>query len=408
MNISGEINPTVMLRISDASLIDLPFRLGDISVSSAWGDFEFTSTVALETRWKDPDYSSETLQVREAYLNWYPRFGEIRLGKIIQAWGAADANNPTDNLSPYDFYYMFLAGTDRKIGSLAGVAKFYLGDWQAEISLMPDNTPNRLPFDEPDFPIVLPPEPDSKQFVAVENPTEFGVRLQRAFDIADLSVSYLKTHDQMFSVFALAGIPPNLLPVYGYRNTNVWGLDGVLFPGNWTFRGEAAYFSTHNPYDDPSAVIFEVDAQYIQYVLQVEYELANQVQIMSQVIGTEILSAEGRTISLGPAGMPGVSLLDTENFQVGMGTPFALISDRVFILSSMATLLDNALEFNGMLMVNLEETGYMANLNSSYLVMEGLKLEAALSYFIGGDEAGNSFKELEDFSNLNLGLTYSF
>ena len=34
-NISGDVTPSGMLRISDASLIDLPFRLGNISVDYA-------------------------------------------------------------------------------------------------------------------------------------------------------------------------------------------------------------------------------------------------------------------------------------------------------------------------------------------------------------------------------------
>ncbi|MEA3286397.1 MAG: hypothetical protein U9Q77_03350 [Candidatus Marinimicrobia bacterium] len=408
LSISGDITPTGMFRLSDASLIDLPFRLGNINVRYSFGDFELVTSTALETRWKDPEFTAESFQFREAYLNWYPSFGEVRLGKIIQAWGAADANNPTDNLSPYDFYYMFMAGSDRKNGSLAGIAKMYLGDWQAEISLMPDHTPNRLPYNEPDFPIALPPEPTPEQFVKVENPLEFGIRLRRAFNMADLSISYLKSHDQMFNVFALEGTSPNLSPIYGYRNTNVLGMDGVLFPGNWTLRGEAAYFMTNNPYTDQTSIVFEVDAQYLQYVLQVEYELANQVQIMAQLIGTDILKAEGRTLLMGPTGVPGVSLLDETNFQLGMGTPFAMISDRVIIFSSMVTLFDNALDLSGMLMVNLEETGYMTNLSSSYAIREGLKLDATLAYFIGGDEEGNSFRELEDFSNLSMGLTYSF
>ncbi|MCF6238180.1 MAG: hypothetical protein L3J79_05095 [Candidatus Marinimicrobia bacterium] len=408
LSITGDITPNAMFRISDGSLINLPFRLGSITVDYSVGDFEFKSTTALETRWRDAEDTNDMLQFREAYVLWYPSFGEVKLGKMIQAWGAADANNPTDNLSPYDFYYMFMAGTDRKIGTLAAVSKIYLDDWQAEISLMPEHTPNRLPFNEPDFPISLPPEPDTRQFAKLENPLTYGLRLQRAFDMADFSISYLKGHDQMFSVFALEGAPPDLSPIYGYRNTNVFGLDGVLFPGNWTIRGEAAYMITNNPYDEPATAIFNVDAQYLQYVFQVEYELANQIQLMGQMIGTEIVKAQGRTLQIGSTGLPSILLLDQENFQPGMGTPFAIISDKVIIVSTMATILDNSLDLNAMVMANLEETGYMANLGSSYSIMESLKFEAALAYFIGGDEEGNSFRELEDFSNLTLGLTYSF
>jgi hypothetical protein len=78
------------------------------------------------------------------------------------------------------------------------------------------------------------------------------------------------------------------------------------------------------------------------------------------------------------------------------------------MLSSMVTIMDNDLELGGMIMINLAETGYMANLNSSYTLWEGLSLDASLAYFIGGDELDNKFKQLEDFSNLNLGFNASF
>ena len=67
-NISGDLTPSGMLRISDASLIDLPFRLGNISVDYAYEDFELKSVTALETRWKDPEINGDMLILREAYL----------------------------------------------------------------------------------------------------------------------------------------------------------------------------------------------------------------------------------------------------------------------------------------------------------------------------------------------------
>ncbi len=414
LSVSGEITPNAMFRISDGSLINLPFRLGNISLNYALGDFELVSHTALETRWQDAEYDADMLQFREAYLMWYPSFGEVKLGKMIQAWGAADANNPTDNLSPYDFYYMFMVGTDRKLGNLGLSLKTYLDDWQLEAIYTPEHKANRLPFNEPDFPISFPFEPDS--YEEIESPAEYGFRVQRAMNIADISVSYLKAHDQLFSLFTLGmpialATPPSLY--FGYRNTDVFGIDFVAFPGNWTFRGEGGYFITSTPdfSHDTSApgigsfLDFPVDAEYFQYVLQLEYEFANQISLMAQFLGTEVTHAEGYTL---PEGSLGMVTLTQDNFIPGLGTPFALISNQVLMFSSMATLLDNSLELSGMEMINLDETGYMTSLGASYALRESVKLEAALAHFIGGDEAGNSFKQLEDFSNITLGLTYSF
>lgn len=409
--VSGNLTPSIMLRISDGSLINLPYRLGDLTLNYALGDFDLTTTLAVETRWKDTEYKSDMLQLREAYISWYPSFGEVKVGQLIHAWGAADANNPTDNLSPYDFYYMFLAGTDRKQGNLGLSLNTYYDDWQAQIVFTPEAKANRFPFNEPDFPINFPFEPET--YEDLESPVEFGARIQRAFGFGDISMSYLKGHDQSFSLLALEGTPPTgIQPRFGYRDTDVLGLDFVAFPGDWTIRGEGGYFVTKAPEVDqldPTSMIFSalpVEAKYWQYIFQLEYQFANQVSVMAQLLGTEVLDADG----LAPTtdGSMGVTLLTEDNFKAGLGTPFAMISDRVAIISSMGTFFDNSLELSGMGMINLEETGYMISSGAEYSLWEGLNLIARLGYFIGGDEEGNRFREMEDFSNITLGIELSF
>jgi len=430
-NISGDLTPAGMFRISNAALIDLPFRLGNISVDYAYGDFELKTVTALETRWEDLEYNDDMLQLREAYLMWYPTFGEVKLGKMIHAWGAADANNPTDNLSPYDYYYMFLAGTDRKLGSMSLAVKTYVSDFQIELVALPEFVPNRFPLNEPDFPIDIPVPEDAHYFYP-ENEFEFGGRVQYAMGIGDISASYFKGNDRSFSP---AGLEIDLAALMSgaspftthltYRETDVIGLDAVLFPGNWTLRSEFAYFRTQTPELDYAMSKFTYDAEYLQSVLQVEYAFPNTVQLMAQLISNntqsvasamekdlnfqniELMLLDTSNHSLDPLRGP-ISQMGVPEFSAGMGTPFALIAEQVIMLSSMVTLLDNSLELNGMLMLNLDETGYMASLGSTYSIVEGLNLETSLAYFVGGDNPENRFKQLEDFSNLNLGLSYSF
>ncbi|MBT3254512.1 MAG: hypothetical protein HN995_03075 [Candidatus Marinimicrobia bacterium] len=419
-NISGELTPGSMLRISDGSLIDLPFRLGNISLDYAYGDFEFKSSFSLETRWKNPEISEDMFQLREAYMVWYPNFGEVKLGKMIHAWGAADGNNPTDNLSPYDFYYMFLSGTDRKLGTLSASSLVYVGSFQLQLVVLPDFVENRIPYDEPDFPIQIELPPGAV-VTDPENAVEWGGKIQYAMGLGDISISLFDGYDHMQSPagIQLALDPstmfPTIIPQLTYRKTRMYGIDGVVFPGNWTVRGELGYFQTKTPELDLDASLLVTDASYIQSVLQVEYSFSNGLQLMGQYIGTdygEISNEIKPDIVL--ATLPDeiqhglFQQMNSMDFQAGMGTPFAMIAERVFIASSMFETLDNNLELRAMLMVNLDETGYMTNIGASYALIEGFSLDATLAYFIGGDEAENSFKKLEDFSNLNLGLSYSF
>ena len=84
---SGSISPTYLMRISDGSEISLPFRLAELQLGYSIGDFELKTNTALEARWKG---SKAELDIREAYLAWYPSFGEVPLGKNSHTWGAAD------------------------------------------------------------------------------------------------------------------------------------------------------------------------------------------------------------------------------------------------------------------------------------------------------------------------------
>ncbi|HIB73402.1 MAG TPA: hypothetical protein EYO50_05720, partial [Candidatus Marinimicrobia bacterium] len=136
--------------------MDLPFRLTELKLGYTMGDFDFMLNSAVEHRWGE---NMSAIDLREAYVIWFPNWGEVKFGKQIHAWGVADGNNPTDNLNAYDYYFMFLPGTDRKVGSLSAAMTVYWDDWQLEGVIIPDHIPNRMPFHEPDFPFQIPIEP---------------------------------------------------------------------------------------------------------------------------------------------------------------------------------------------------------------------------------------------------------
>ena len=114
-----------------------------------------------------PKYS-----IKRSILTWFPSWGEVKIGKQIHAWGVADGNNPTDNLNPYDYYYMFFQGADRKIGSVSASIISYWNNWQLEGVVIPNHVSNRLPFNEPEFPFQIPIEPTEYQ--ERQNSLEYG------------------------------------------------------------------------------------------------------------------------------------------------------------------------------------------------------------------------------------------
>jgi hypothetical protein len=381
INYTGSIKPGNMYRLSDQSEISLPFRLAEAEVGYSAGDFEIKTNSALEYRWSN---NENELRVREAYFTWFPNWGEVKVGKHIHAWGAVDGNNPTDNLNPYDYYYMFLPSAERKVGTISGSVKYYWKDWQYEGVFIPEHEGNRFPFGETEFPLDIPMS--APELMDEELGSEFGFRLQSTLGSSDFSLSYFDGRDRSFSYVGVT----NSIPSFFYRKTSVLGFDLVSFIGDFTNRFEIGYFSTENDAESDMKILN--DASYIQFAGQVEYSTENNIMLSLQIIGSEILEING-TI--------------TENeFQPGMGTPFATFTDLGLSFSASANYYDDTLELMGNTFIDLKDSQSMLGVSAKYSPMDNWKLNMSVSKFMGDE--GTQFHKMEDFSHLKVGLEFHF
>jgi len=378
---SGAFKPGNMYRLLDKSEISLPYRLAEAEVGYSKGDFEIKTNSILEYRWSN---NENEFKLREAYLMWYPSWGEVKVGKQIHAWGAVDGNNPTDNLNPYDYYYMFLPGAERKVGTISGSVKYYWNDWQMEGVFIPEHEGNRFPFGEEAFPLDIPMV--APKLMDEELGSEFGFRLQSTLGSSDFSLSYFDGRDRSFSYVGVT----NSMPSFFYRKTSVLGFDLVSFIGDFTNRFEIAHFSTENDAESDMKILN--DASYIQFAGQVEYSTENNIMLSLQIIGSQISEING-TI--------------TENeFQPGMGTPFATFTDLGLSFSASANYYDDALELMGNTFIDLKDSQSMLGVSAKYSPMDNWKLNMSVSKFMG--EEGTQFHEMEDFSHLKVGLEFHF
>jgi len=401
INYSGEINPSVMTRNSDQSQINLPFRIATLEGGYTFGNVDLKTSLAIEHRWNTGE---SVFNLREAYLAYYPDWGEVKFGKQIHAWGVVDGNNPTDNLNAYDYYFMFLQGTDRKVGSLSAAMTVYWGDWQLEGVIIPDHIPNRMPFDEPDFPFQIPIEPS--KYEKIDNSLEYGVRLKTTLGETDIGISYFDGRDRSFSLLGVDTF--NIIkidPKFGYRATSVFGLNMVTFIDDITIRAEVGYFTTKNDFQESWFRFFDTEAEYVQYVIQFEYRTVSSSTIGAQLIGNHVLNAVGQTVDL--VTMDPVAI-NTDNFVPGLGTPFAMIAEQSLSIVSSETFFDESLELGYNLLINLEEKGQIVGVNAAYSLIENWSIDGSVSYFKGDDKPQNRFEQLEDFSHYQLQLTYSF
>ena len=408
---SGSINPSKMVRLSDQTEISLPSRIAEAEVGYSLGDFEIKTNSALEYRWSNGE---NELQFREAYLVWYPSWGEVKLGKQIHAWGAVDGNNPTDNLNPYDYYYMFLPGAERKVGTVSGSLKYYWNDWQIEGVFIPEHEGNRVPFGESDFP--FGPPADLTEFIIEENSSEFGLQLQTSIMGSDIGFNYLNGYDRSFTSIGLDysnGLENNI-PILGYRKTQMLGINLVSFIHDFTLRSEVAFFSSNNHHlkqiiADHMGGENEEEGEYFQFVTQIEYTTNTDIMISCQLIGQEIIYDSWDDYyeemeKIWPART--IDLDNKKSFQPGMGTPFAFFTDLGLMMSASANYFDDALELMGNTFIDLKDSQFMLGVSAKYSPMDNLKLNLSISKFMG--EEGTQFNSMEDFSHFQLGLEYHF
>ena len=101
-------------RLSDGSMINIPFRLADIDFSHENKNISVISRLSFEYNPRYSDFYTKNsssdeflIDLRELYVKWYFDNLELSIGKQIHTWGATDQNSPLDNASPYDYYYIF-------------------------------------------------------------------------------------------------------------------------------------------------------------------------------------------------------------------------------------------------------------------------------------------------------------
>lgn len=390
INYTGSFKPGNMYRLSDQSEMSLPFRLAEAEVGYSFGDFEIKTNSALEYRWSN---NENEYQLREAYLMWYPRWGEVRAGKQIHAWGVVDGNNPTDNLNPYDYYYMFLPGAERKVGTVSVSVKYYLHNWQFEGVFIPEHEGNRFPFGETAFPLDFPMS--APELMDEERGNEFGFRIQTTLGSSDLSLSYFDGRDRSFSYVGMT----DSIPSFFYRKTSVLGFDLVSFVGDFTNRFEVAHFSTK--IDVNSEMLYFDNAAYIQYAEQIEYTTPNDIMLSIQLIGYIEGDISWQQIEENRSGQTSVPELIP-----GMGTPFATFTDLGLSFSLSAKYFDDTLELMGNTFIDLKDSQSMLGVSAKYSPMDNWKLNLSVSNFMG--EEGTQFHNMEDFSHLKAGLEYHF
>jgi hypothetical protein len=252
---------------------------------------------AVEVRADQADPARNRVFLDEAYFDLYAGALDVRVGKQIYAWGRADAINPTDNLSVWD-YSDVLDTEDERVGAVSLRADYYLGSWTVEGVLVPSFTPSTLPDTTsrwwPDFSAGIPnPEfpqrgPETLDVVyAFGEPLlpdegldswQYAVKLAGSGGGWDYSISWFDGIDDLpgirtvVDIDSVSGTGSATLRLEYHRRRAV-GADFATTFGRVGVHGEAAYYIS----DDWEGVDPAIDDPYLHYVFGLDYTLRDVV-----------------------------------------------------------------------------------------------------------------------------------
>ncbi|NIM50951.1 MAG: hypothetical protein GTN78_24445 [Gemmatimonadales bacterium] len=268
-------------------ILQLELRHRASGVAEAFG--------SVEIRADQADPARNRVFLDEAYISLYIGDADIRVGKQIYAWGRADALNPTDNLTVWDFSDI-LDTDDEKIGALSARVEYYFGDWMVEGVLVPSFTASVLPGVDsrwwPELPATIPnpayPRLGGPTLAAsytsaesvlpdegVES-TQYAVRLSGLATGWDFSISWFDGFDDLPAIHTSTVIDSTtataeIVLQQRYHRRRAIGMDFATTMGRLGVRGEAAYYLT----EDWRGVDPAIDDPYLQYTLGLDYTFSD-------------------------------------------------------------------------------------------------------------------------------------
>ena len=463
--ISGYVDYTYISRLSDKSLIDIPYRMAALRVERRSNNMLLNGNFSIEYHIRDDAYflgSSDPqdfiFDMRELYLTkFYDQF-EFRIGKQIHTWGSVDENSPVDNPSSLDYYYLFFGGIERKMATLSLAIDYYIGDLKVNTVFSPIHATNRIPLGNDDFPIELPVYPQASEIFPIQGlPYEGGIQGTFSTGFGDISASYFSGYDRTFN---LTGVNvyghgsdisfPNVDVIYGYRKTDVYGIGGVLLNNWFILRGDLGYFSTldkNKSIERPSSfspVIYDSlhftyplmeEATYFQSTFQLETELPFGINLIAQYFTHDTLTYSSDSLPVDQEiDIPNLEIdpeeMEPSNFFTpGMGVPLAILTDRAFFLTLNKGIFNEQLKFSLTSMIDastIKEKKSDSNGIEKDHSSSGVLLELKMTYSIGQDLDGTiaitkingdpdhpegasyPFNKMEDFSHLRFELKYFF
>jgi hypothetical protein len=192
-------------------------------------------------------YNEEFLkfEIKELYAGFRSKKADFSLGSQIVSWGRTDGFNPTNNITPVDYFFLSAEPDDQNLPNILGRLKFRLSK-ETELDLIgiPFYKPSVYRFDLFDLggnvSFSDPSWPEKK----ITNGT-LAARLNVELAKAGFSLSWFRGFDPLYG-FNVSSIQwPATTPVITYVLSsylkNGFGADFAIPAGSWLVKGEGSF-----------------------------------------------------------------------------------------------------------------------------------------------------------------------
>jgi hypothetical protein len=184
-------------------------------------------------------------EMKETYAGYVSDKLDIYLGGKIVNWGRMDGFNPTDNITPYDYFFLSANPDDQKLPNFLLQTKWHITPMiNFEALLIPFYRPSVYRFDLFDL-------GEFTTFAASTLPAKtfqngsFGARFNFNLTKAGFSISWFRGYDPYYGFniagFSIEDMIPSLQLTATPYHKNAFGADLEVPIGSWVARAEIAY-----------------------------------------------------------------------------------------------------------------------------------------------------------------------
>jgi hypothetical protein len=210
--------------------------------------------------WWDRERQRPAFDVRRLSATYTRGRLTVEAGKQLVRWGKADVLTPTDRFAPRDFLNVVDNGADSGADSdflPIAAARVTYGTQANTIDLVlsPRFTPSRIPLLNQRWAVLPPGIPVHELQPDFPGGPQFGARWNHIGTAAEYSFSFYNGYDHL----PLFRVEPNFVLLRAdvqrfYPQMRMYGADAGVPLGPVTVKGEAAYFTSNNPFADEYAL----------------------------------------------------------------------------------------------------------------------------------------------------------